>query len=115
MESNTFVYLEFLRRYLLTLPAVTQKMAYGTPAFYVGKNIFTRIKDDGQTLVIACGRRDEWMQLYPHVYFITDHYLNYNYVLANLENADPEQLKELLLDAWRLRAPKTLRKQHSGL
>jgi hypothetical protein len=72
------------------------------------QKLFARIKEDGETLVITSARRDKWMQLYPDVYFVTDHYLNYAYVLAHLDKADPEQLKEVLLIAWRTRATKKL-------
>ncbi|MFA6245783.1 MAG: hypothetical protein WC615_02505 [Mucilaginibacter sp.] len=38
MDTNIFIYLEFLRKTLLPLPGVTEKPAYGTPAFYAAKN-----------------------------------------------------------------------------
>jgi hypothetical protein len=108
MDTNSFIYLEYLRKTLLYLPGVTEKKAYGTPAFYTGKKLFARIKEDGETLVITSAQRDKWMQLYPDVYFVTDHYFNYDYVLAHLDKADPEQLKEVLLIAWRTRTTKKL-------
>jgi hypothetical protein len=108
MNTNVFIYLEFLRKTLSPLPGVTEKLAYGTPAFYVGKKLFARIKEDGETLVITSTERDKWMRLYPDVYFVTDHYLNYDYVLAHMAGADPEQLKEVLLIAYRIRATKKL-------
>ena len=108
MDTNVFIYLEFLRKTLLHLPGVTEKKAYGTPAFYVGKKLFARIKEDGETLAITSTGRDKWMRLYPDVYFVTDHYLNYDYVLAHLNKADPEQLKDVLWIAWRMRATKKL-------
>jgi hypothetical protein len=108
MDADVFIYLEYLRKTLLHLPGVTEKLAYGTPAFYVGKKLFTRIKEDGETLAITSTERDKWMRLYPGVYFVTDHYLNYAYVLAHMAKADPEQLKEVLLIAWRTRATKKL-------
>lgn len=114
MEPDAFVYLEFLRRTLLPLPGVTEKPAYGTPAFYAGKKMFTRIKEDGETLVITSTEREKWMRLYPDVYFVTDHYLNYDYVLAHLPKADPEQLKEVLLIAWRVRATKKLIEEYEA-
>jgi len=108
MDTNVFIYLEFLRKTLLPLPGVTEKPAYGTPAFYAGKKLFARIKEDGETLVITSGERNKWVGLYPDVYFITDHYLNYDYVLAHLAKADPEQLTEVLLIAYKTRATKKL-------
>jgi hypothetical protein len=115
MDANTFIYLEFLRKTLLPLPGVTEKNAYGTPTFYAGKKMFTRIKEDGSTLVITCVERDKWIRLYPDVYFVTDHYFNYDYVLAQLANADPEHLKEVLLIAYKSKATKKLIEEYEAL
>ncbi|MCQ6958260.1 MmcQ/YjbR family DNA-binding protein [Mucilaginibacter aquariorum] len=104
MNPSVFVYLEFLRKTLLPLPGVTEKMCFGTPAFYVKKKIFTRIKEDGENLVLGTLERDKWMQANPETYYITDHYRNYDYMLVRLDKVDPEELKELLITAWRNRA-----------
>ncbi|MFD0793502.1 MmcQ/YjbR family DNA-binding protein [Mucilaginibacter litoreus] len=111
MENQTFVHLQFLRNTLLSLPGVTEKKAYGTPAFYAGKKIFCRLQDDWNTLVLANNTREELLQTQPETFFITDHYLNYDYVLVNMTSVEPAQLKQLLLEAWKLRANKSLIKQ----
>jgi len=59
--------------------------------------------------------RDKWMQAKPDIYFVTDHYLNYNCMLVQLANAEPEELKILLLTAWRNRATKKLIKDYESL
>jgi len=104
MNTSVFIYLEFLRKTLLPLPGVTEKMCFGTPAFYVKKKIFTRIKEDGENLVLGTLERDKWIQTKPEVYYITDHYRNYDYMLVRLDKVDPEELKGLLITAWRNRA-----------
>jgi hypothetical protein len=108
MNPGVFIYLEFLRKTLLPLPGVTEKMCFGTPAFYVKKKIFTRIKEDGENLVLGTLERDKWMQAKPEVYHITDHYRNYDYMLVHLDKVDPEELKGLLITAWRNRATSKL-------
>lgn len=114
MDAKAFIYLEYLRNTLLILPGVTEKMYFDTPAFYVNKKIFTRIKEDGETLVLGTRERDIWIQAKPNVYYITDHYLNYDYMLVNMENADPEELKGLLITAWRNRATQKLINEHNN-
>lgn len=114
MDSNPFIYLEFLRRTLLPLPGVSEKLAYGTPAFYVNKKIFTRIQEDGQTLVLSNNNRDELIAARPDVYFVTDHYLNYDYVLVNLATAEPDELVPHLIRAWRNRATQKLISRYEG-
>ena len=44
----------------------------------------------------------------PDVFFTTPHYDGYAYVLVRLDRIGREQLAELVEDAWRLRAPKSL-------
>lgn len=108
MDTDIFIYLEFLRKTLMPLPGVTEKLCYGTPAFYVGKKIFTRIKEDGETLVVQTFERDKWIEADPVTFFVTDHYLNYDYMLVALKTVSPEDLTELLTTAWYNRATKKL-------
>ena len=44
----------------------------------------------------------------PETFYITDHYLNYPWILVRLANVRPDQLSELVKQAWRLAAPKPL-------
>ena len=111
MENATLIYIQFLRNTLLVLPGVTEKLCFDTPAFYVNKKYFIRIREDGETLVMHTLERDKLMAANPDVYFITDHYRNYDYVLVNLPKADPEELSGLLLQAWKNRATKKLIKE----
>jgi hypothetical protein len=111
MDTGVFIYLQFLRNVLLPLPGVTEKMCFDTPAFYVNKKYFIRIREDGETLVLHTFERDKWIAANPDVYFITEHYYNYDYMLVNLSKADPEELKSLLIQAWKDRANKKLLKE----
>jgi hypothetical protein len=111
MSTDPFVYLEFLRKALLPLPGVTEKLHFGTPAFYVNKKIFVRLKEDGETLVVSTVERDKWMDTDPSTFFITDHYQHYDYMLVALKTVSPDDLSLLLLAAWRNRAPTRLVKQ----
>ena len=44
----------------------------------------------------------------PERFFDDDHYRGYPAVLVRLDNIDEEELAKLLLEAWRLSAPKRL-------
>lgn len=111
MDTDAFIYLEFLRKTLLPLPGVTEKLHFETPAFYVNKKIFARLKEDGETLVIHTTEREKWMDADGTTFFITDHYRHYDYMLVALKTVSPDDLKLLLLTAWRNRAPAKLRKE----
>lgn len=111
MNADTPVYLEFLRKTLASLPGCNEKLCYGTPGFYAGKKLFARIKEDGETLVVQTFERDVWMEKDPETFFITDHYLNYDYMLVNLKRVVPDDLVSLLLTAWRNQATDKLIKE----
>jgi hypothetical protein len=108
-EMDTVLYLEFIRKTVCHLPEVIEKPCYSTPAFYVGKKLFARLKEDGETLVVQSFEREKWMEKDLDTFFITDHYLNYDYVLIALKAVQPEDLEKLLVTAWYNRASNKIR------
>jgi hypothetical protein len=72
--------------------------------------LIARLREDGETLVVKADMmlRDMLMQSVPDTFFITDHYAAYPWVLVRLPKVRREQLRELLLEAWRSVAPKRL-------
>jgi hypothetical protein len=101
---------ETVREIALALPEVEEGPCYGTPGFRVRGKLFARIREDGETLVlkIDLDARELLLAADPEAFFLTDHYRGYPYVLVRLPVVEPEQLRELLEDAWRLSAPKRL-------
>ena len=93
----------------LRFPGVELGTSFGTPALRAGGKGMCRLRSDPDALVlrvIDMGEREALLQGSPDVFFTTPHYDGYPYVLVRLEATDPEELAELLEDAWRLRAPK---------
>jgi hypothetical protein len=111
-EIDVRVNLEFISKAIQHLPGVTEKLCYNTPAFYVNKKIFARLKEDCETLVIQTHEREKWMNADPLTFFITDHYLNYDYMLVALKTVSPQDLTNLLITAWHNRAPAKLIKEY---
>ena len=58
--------------------------------------------------VLDVGDQEALLQGDPDVFFMTPHYDNSADVLVRLEAVSPEQLAELVEDAWRTQAPKRL-------
>ena len=50
----------------------------------------------------------------PDVFFTEPHYNGFPAVLVRLEAIGPEELRELLLEAWRIQAPKALTAEFDG-
>ena len=101
---------EPVRRAATGLPEVEESTSYGTPALKVRGKFLARLKEDGETIVLRVDfdSRDAMMRVQPEVYYITDHYRDYPTVLVRLKAVTRAQLRELLADAWRLVAPRSL-------
>jgi len=85
-----------VREMALALPNVEEGTSYGPPALKVRGKLFVRLKEDGETIVLKTTyeEREELMSQDPETYFITDHYLNYPYILVSLNRVHPDALKE---------------------
>jgi hypothetical protein len=101
---------EQVRLIALALPKVQEGTSYGTPAFKVAGKLFARKHQDGESLVVKIDPGDRAMRMRadPKAFFITDHYLNYPWILVRIASVDPGDLRDLLEDAWRLTAPQRL-------
>jgi hypothetical protein len=92
------------------LPGVEAGSSYGTPGYRVAKQLFARLHQDGESLVVRMEDNERTVRIAadPDIFFVTDHYLNYPWVLVRLAAVTPAELREILRDAWLLVAPKKL-------
>jgi hypothetical protein len=99
-----------VRRIALGLPEATEKPCYGTPAFYVKKTLFARLREDNETLVVKMSfeQRDAMLEGMPDVFYITPHYQAYPLVLVRLPVVAEGLLRDVLVGAWRHAAPARL-------
>jgi hypothetical protein len=106
-----------VRRFSLTLPGVEESTSYGTPAFKVKGKIVARFHQDGESIVVPVeiADREVLMAEQPETFYITDHYLNYPWMLVRLATIRADQLPDLLRQAWRRAAPKSLVAATRGL
>jgi hypothetical protein len=101
-----------VRALALAFPGVEESTSYGTAALKVKGKLFVRLKEDGETIVLRTDEleRSYLMQSHPKIFYITDHYREYPWVLVRLKAVRPTMLKELLEGAWQRVAPKSLQK-----
>lgn len=92
------------------LPEVEVSTSYGTPALKVRKKLFARMREDSEHLVLFVDfmEREALVQSSPDVFSVTPHYVDWPMVLVRLDRVDPGELRELVLESWRRRAPKRL-------
>jgi len=95
-----------VRKMALSIEGVEESMSYGTAAFKIRGKLIARLKEDGESLVVGTTfeERDEMIAAEPETYYITDHYLNYPWVLVRLAKVRPEAMRDLLKGAVRLAA-----------
>jgi hypothetical protein len=91
-------------------PGVEDSTSYGTPALKVRGKLLARVHQSGECLVLRTDLLDReiLMQSDPNVFFITDHYRDYPWILVRFSAVDPRALPDLIERAWRLVAPKSL-------
>jgi hypothetical protein len=103
MKRPARVTYETVRQMALAFPNVEEGTSYGTPALKVNGNLFVRLREDPDSLVIKMpfDQREGLMAEDPETYYITDHYRDYPYMLVRLSKVNAEALRELLLIAHR--------------
>lgn len=114
MNISALAYLDNIKKILATLPGTAEGVCYGTPGFYVKKKLLARLKEDGETLAIYTEDRNVWIKAQPDVFYFTEHYRNYPMMLVRLNKVKPKDLKQLLVEAWKMKATKTLLKEYEG-
>jgi hypothetical protein len=100
-----------VRTIALAWPGVEDATSYGTPSLKVKGKFLTRLREDGDTLVltgVSFDEREMLIEAQPEVFYFTEHYRGYDTVLARLSKADPRAIMRLLLRRWREVAPKKL-------
>ena len=82
----------------------------GTPALQVRGSAFVHLAD-ADTLVLQCPIEQKalLLEMSPQSYFETDHYVGHPAVLVRLSAVSDEELALRLEDAWRHKAPQSLR------
>ncbi|HKY68896.1 MAG TPA: MmcQ/YjbR family DNA-binding protein [Acidimicrobiales bacterium] len=108
---------EDVRRIALSLPATTEKPSYGQPGFRVKDKLFARIREEGDVLVLwvdSVEEKEALIAAEPATFFTTPHYDGHPLVLVRFSAVDPDELTELLTDAWYVRAPERLRADFDG-
>lgn len=95
---------KIVREIALALPNVEDGLSYAAPALKVGGKLMVRLREDLGAIVVLTTfeEREELMAAEPTTYFITDHYLNYPYVLVKLANATEDALRDLIRRSYEL-------------
>ncbi len=101
---------ETVREIAQKLPGAEEGTSYGTPAFKVGKKLFVRFHQSGESVVVSVeiDAREALMKMNPESFYITDHYLKYPWMLVRLSTIRRDDLEKIIEESWRRNAPSKL-------
>nr|WP_239521292.1 MmcQ/YjbR family DNA-binding protein [Blastococcus saxobsidens] len=93
------------------MPEATERPAWDMACLRVRDKIFASMPPDGTWVAIrlAEGENHGLAAERPAVFSVPQHYRNSSMVVVDLAVVDRDELTELLIEAWRLRAPARLR------
>jgi hypothetical protein len=105
-----------VRRIALALPETIEKPWFNTPGFRVKDKGFLRIRSEAEGGLVVwvsdLGEKEALLESEPEKFFTTPHYDGHPTVLVNLPAVDVDELTELIVESWFLRAPKKVLKDH---
>ena len=105
-----------VRELALALPEVEEGTSWGRPSFAVRGKTFAGLSRHEGAMWARCDREERPLIVdsNPEVYRLTPHFeASPAHLLVWLEHADEDDVRERLIDAWLLKAPKRLAAQHA--
>jgi len=94
----------------LRLPEAYEEETWGHPTFRVRKKIFATLAPDGSTAGVKASLEAQQALIAsePETFSVSDYTGRYGWTTIQLDRVDSEELRELIVDAWRQTAPKKL-------
>ena len=92
-----------IETFALALGGVGASVSYGEPSLKIGKALLTRLRVSDNSAVfksVDFDERDDLILVRPEIFFIEDHYLRYDVVLARLENANLGDVSPYIYRTW---------------
>ena len=93
----------------MTLPRTTEGYVGGRVKFYVGRIVYVSFSRDGSLIGFAFPKdqREFLVGGSPEKFMLPQGGdLRYHWVLARMEAIDEKEMRELVIDAWRMVVPK---------
>ena len=109
---------EDVRRFALTLPRTTEGFVGGRVKFYVGRIVYVAFSRDGSVMGFAFPKdeRNFLVGGSPHKFMLPEGGdLRYHWVLARTDAIDEKEMRELVIDAWRMVVPKSVAARHGAV
>ena len=101
---------EEFRRAALSLPEAVERETWGHPTFRVRDKLFATLSDDGRLAGVKATREEQaaLVAAAPETFGVPAYVGRHGWVSVQLATADPDEVRELLVEAWRRTAPRRL-------
>ena len=111
------VTIDDVRKLALTLPRSYEALVRDRVKFRVGRIVYLAFARDETMMGFAFPKeeREALVESEPDKFLLpkpSD--LRYNWVVVRLDAIDATEMRELVLDAWRMVVPKTVAREHLG-
>jgi hypothetical protein len=97
-----------LRELAMGLPGAEERETWGHPTFRVRDKIFSSMSDDAAIATVKASPEDQAVLVGddPETFGIASHVGRYGWTTIRLDRVDPDELRELVVEAWRRTATK---------
>ena len=99
-----------LRELALGLPGAEERETWGHPTFRVRDKIFASLWDSeaGTVATVKASPEDqaELVAADPATFGVASHVGRYGWTTVQLDRVDPDEMRELVVEAWRRTAPR---------
>lgn len=112
------VTLDEVRRFAMTLPRTTEGLVGGRVKFYIGRIVYLSFARDEAVMGFAFPKEErDWLVGGTPEKFMQPSAsdLRYHWVLVRLAAIDEAEMRELVLDAWRMVVPKRVASAHDAV
>ncbi|GAB1818029.1 MmcQ/YjbR family DNA-binding protein [Herbidospora sp. RD11066] len=106
-----------VRRVALPLPRTTEHLIRDRVKFRVGRIVYVAFSRDETTMGFGYPKEERaaLVAAQPETFFLPGPVdMRYQWVECRLDTLDPEQMAELVVDAWRMCVPKKVVREHLG-
>jgi hypothetical protein len=109
---------EQVREWVLALPGGAEVMVeeWGHPTLRVGDKMFASGTPDSPTVTVKASKEEqaELIAADPETYSVAPYVGRFGWVQVQLSTVDADELKALVIEAWRRTAPKKLVKTYDN-
>jgi len=109
------VAIEDIRELALTLPRAYEAFVQGRVKFRVGQIVWLAFARDETMMGFAFPKeeRQALVDSEPHKFLLPKQRdMRYNWVVVRLDQIDEQEMREIVLDAWRMVVPRKVAAEH---